>query len=382
MTLASSVRVAVFLSLAACSRAETESDDVVRTDSAGVRIVTSGAVDRELKWTFEEIGPLLDTLGTPWIFNSVDSRSVVTDRAGRTYVLTDEPAVVQFGRNGRIERSIGRRGGAPGEMRAPAALLVQGDSLAVHDRQRNVLVRWGPTLEPIADLPLVGALEGADAIAFRSGGAWIFRHVFDLAGSNITLIGDTLAPTALLTLTQPRPTILRGCGGLAIGLPPFFSPEFTWSTYKGQLLVNVGPAYDLRLFEGPRLIASVRRQLTPRAGELDDIRRAHPEGYRLQAGPVDCTFPLEQLVEGPGIAPLFPLVFGVALLSDGTIWVKRSAGTLTPPILDVFTSDGAYAGTLRGMQLPLALLPNGELLVPRDDVGNGGIQIVRMRVVR
>jgi len=372
----------LLLSLDACARGEVVSSDVVRTDSAGVRIITSGAMDRALTWRFEEIAPLVDTLGSPWVFSSLGNHSVVTDRAGRTYVLTDDPAILRFGRSGRLERSIGRRGGAPGEMRTPTALLVQGDSIAVLDRQRNVLVRWGPTLDPIADLPLTGAFENADAIEFRSGGVWIFRRKFDPAGSTITLEGDTLTPSPLLSLTQPRPTILRGCTSVAVGLPPFFSPEFHWSTYRGQLLANVGPAYDLRLYEGPRLIASVRRPLTPRAGELDDVRRAHPDGYRLQAGPVDCTFPLEQLVEGPGVAPFFPLVHGVVLLSDGTIWVKRSAGELTPSVLDVFTSDGAYAGTVTGMRLPLALLPNGELLVPRDDAGSGGVQIVRTRVVR
>lgn len=376
------LRVVVLGASVACSRPDVASTDVVRTDSAGVRIITSGATDRELTWRFEEIGPLVDSLGAPWVFSTLGNHSVVTDRAGRTYVLTDDPAIVRFGRSGRVERAIGRRGDAPGEMRDPAALLVQGDSLAVLDRQRRVLVRWGPTLEPIADLPLVGAFEGADAIAFRSGGAWIFRRKFDPAGSTITLEGDTLSPSPLLSLTQPRPTILRGCGGVAVGLPPLFSPEFSWSSYKGHLLANVGPAYDVRLFDGPRLLASVRRPLTPRAGERDDVRRAYPEGYRLQAGPVDCTFPLEQLIEGPGVAPLFPLVHGVALLSDGTIWVKRSAGELAPSVLDVFTSDGAYAGTVSGMRLPLALLPNGELLVARDDADNGGQLIVRLRVVR
>lgn len=373
----------LLLGLAACSRGEVSSSDVVRTDSAGVRIISSGAVDRELSWTFEEIGPFLDTLGVPWVFENLGPRSVVTDRAGRTYVLTNDPSVVRFGRSGRYELSFGRSGSAPGEMRSPVELLVQGDSLAVLDRLRGVLVRWGPMLEPIADLSFTGALAEANEVAFRSGGIWFVRRTTDGERATFTLIGDTLgAMPALLTVEQPRVTILRGCGTIAIGLPPFFSPEITWAASRGMLLANVGPTYDLRLYEGPRLIASVRRPLRPRPTDRDDLARLHPEGMKFNVGPTQCTFTLDQLVSGPGVAAEYPFVHGLALLSDGTIWVKRNAQSLTPHALDVFNSDGAYAGTVRGMRLPIALLPNGELLVPRDDPGTGGDLIVRMRMRR
>ena len=53
-----------------------------------------------------------------------------------------------------------------------------------------------------------------------------------------------------------------------------------------------------------------------------------------------------------------------------------------PQRIDVFGSDGAYAGTLTGYYLPVGRLPNGELLVPMDDEESGGIVIARMRVTR
>ena len=365
---------------ASCAGGAVESTDVVRADSAGVRIVTSGAVDRELTWRFEEIGAFRDTLGAPWVFDELRPRAVVTDRAGRTYVLTNAPAIVRFGRDGRYERAVGRTGGAPGEMRAPRALVIQGDSLVVFDSQRG-LVRWGPSLHAINDLPLVGALAEVDEVVFRSGGAWVLRRTRSSDGTVVTLHGDTTAVPPLLSLLQPKETILRGCQNLAIGLPPFFSSRITWSTSKGVMLANVGPTYDLRLYEGPRLIAIVRRPLPPRRATRDDLTRLHPEGYEFRLGPLVCTFTLQQLLDGPGLAAEFPQVHGLAILSDGTIWVKRSAGAL-PPVLDVFTADGAYAGTVRGIRLPLALLPNGELLVPRLDQETGGQHVVRMRVTR
>ena len=52
------------------------------------------------------------------------------------------------------------------------------------------------------------------------------------------------------------------------------------------------------------------------------------------------------------------------------------------PVLDVFGSDGAYVGTVRGMQLPVGRQPQGELLVPREDPESGGTVLLRMRVKR
>ena len=75
-----------------------------------------------------------------------------------------------------------------------------------------------------------------------------------------------------------------------------------------------------------------------------------------------------------------PAVHGLTLLSDGTMWVQRSVRNERPVVLDVFGSDGAYVGTLRGYHLPVGLLPNGELLVPIDDEESGGLVIARMGV--
>jgi hypothetical protein len=74
-------------------------------------------------------------------------------------------------------------------------------------------------------------------------------------------------------------------------------------------------------------------------------------------------------------------VQGLSLTKDGTMWVQRSLRN-EPPVLDVFGSDGAYAGTVRGFGLPLGLLPNGELLVPQEDEESGGFVITRLRVTK
>jgi hypothetical protein len=377
--------VALFVvALSACARDGATNGDVVRADSAGVRIITSGAVDRDLAWTFDSVDVLRDSAGEAWIFEGVTTRRVVADRAGRAYVLTREPSIVRFARDGRYDRSFGRKGGAPGEMQFPTALIVQGDSLAVLDPVRGGLVRFGPGLEPIPDIPLRDGLADVNAIAFRSGGLWVQRRTFENGALQVALYGDTLDGAPLLSLPAAATRPVSGCGGrINLSLPPFFSPEITWVAERGRLLANVGPRYELALFDGSRLFASVRRVLESRVPTEADVRRLYPNGFQVQTSRGSgCTFEMDDLLRSPGVAEVLPLVHGLALLSDGTIWVQRSLRDESPAILDVFTSDGTYAGTLRGLRLPLALLPNGELLVPRDDEDSGGQHILRMRVTR
>ena len=76
-----------------------------------------------------------------------------------------------------------------------------------------------------------------------------------------------------------------------------------------------------------------------------------------------------------------PFVFDVVLLSDATMWALRTPHA-AEPVVDVFGSDGVYAGTMRGRGLPLARYPNGDLLFARADAESGGTVLVRMTVKR
>ncbi len=368
------------MALGACGEPQPQSDRVLRSDSAGVRIVTSTGPETTLPWRFEPIDVLKDSLGEPWLFTMVSPEMALTDRAGRTYVLEREPAVRRFGRDGVYERSIGRKGGAPGEMEFPLTLVQQGDSLAVFDGGRDVFVRWGSDLEPINDIPLRGAFQDVRRAAFRSGGVWVQRYSYDSLSRRTELFADTSATDALFVLADSsRPKMLQACGGrVGFAMPTWFAPELHWATAGPRMLANLGPGYELRLYEGQRLLASVRRDIPSRAPVIADFTSMYPEGLKLGG----CAIPLDDLMQNVGLAPVMPFVHGLALLSDGTMWVQRSVRLAKPPVLDVFGSDGAYSGTVSGFYLPVGLLPNGELLVPRDDEESGGLVITRMRVVK
>lgn len=378
--------VATLAIASACNRGGGEREGVVRSDSAGVRIITNTAPDRELGWTFDTIGVLLDSLGEPWVFTRVSPAWVLTDRAGRTYVVDEEPAVRRFGRDGRYERSFGRRGGGPGEMMSPLQIVQQGDTVGVLDLSRNAIVRWGVDLRPIADLPIRGALEGVSRVAFRFGGVWVQRYINDSAGRREVLIADTVSGTPLLVKDHSASPAgaLQACGiRIAIEGGKLFSPELLWHASAPQMVASAGADYEVDFYQGARLFARVRRDLPLRKPTSADLRRQYPQGLRLplRAG-APCVVENEVLERDIGLADTMPMIFGLARFREGTLWVRRSLHVERPSVLDVFGTDGTYLGTVKGLNLPVGQLPNDELLVPIDDEASGGIHIARVRVKR
>ena len=300
--------------LAACRGAAPAADGVVRADSAGVRLITSTRADTALTWRFRAIGDLAHADGRPWVFSAVSPRQVQTDRAGRTYVLVGDSAIVRFGRDGRQDRTLGTRGAGPGGVVAPVSIGAQGDTLVVLDRGKGALVRFGPTLDALPDRPLAGALTGAEWVAFRVGGAWVRRDG--------VLVADTVAGTPLLAPGVDSAVLPHAAGP--------------------RLLVPAGPGYALRLYEGPRLLAVLRRGGAHATDEID----------------------------------------GVVLQSDARMYVRRRAPGDSLVVLDVFGTDGAYVGTLDDAALPVALLPNGELLRARPSADGRGVVLTRFQVRR
>lgn len=385
LTLRVIARAGTLLAIAACVRGEATQPGVTRADSAGVRIVTSAAADTALSWSFEEVDVLADTVGEgePYLFTRLWGRNVLADRAGRVYVLTRDPAILRFGRDGRLERSIGRQGGGPGEMQLPGVLASSGDTLVVLDLVKRALVRWAPTLDPLADRRLEGTLERADQIAFRAGGLWFQRYAFSDSGLVSEFYADTIGPPLHSVVTPSGGPVKFKCIALSQSTP-LFSPTVTWSASGPRVLANQGPDYTLWLYEGRRPVASVRRTVRPRAPTVDDVRAEHPEGYKVSFGGdrPPCITPVEEVMKGFGVAAVFPAVHDLVLLPDGTIWVQRTPRAATEQVIDVFAPDGAYVGTTRGMKLPVGLLPNGQMLVPRFDEANGGLVLGRVRVGR
>jgi hypothetical protein len=323
MRLVSMLSAVVAVTLAGCRSAEPRDPTVVRADSAGVRLITSGPEDRALSWTFTEIGPLTDADGAPWVFDAVSPTRVLTDRGGRTYVIGGDTAVLRFGRDGRLDRVLGAAGRGPGQFVRPVRIAAQSDTVVVTDPGKGALVRFGPTLDPVEDRSLAGALAIADWHAYRAGGLWLTQGVGGEERVRRSLLrADTLSDASLLTVDDA--TILADADG-------------------PRLIAHRPPTYELRLFEGPRLLAMIRRPLDPSLIALQQI----------------------------------------ALHKDGTLWVERTVpGTPDAVRLDCFGPDGVYAGTVPDRHVPVGYLPNGEVLFVRAHTDGPGVVIVRTTILR
>lgn len=366
--------------LTACDRGAGASTDIVRADSAGVQVITSGTRDTVLPWTFEEVGVFKDSVGEPYLFTSLTRHRVVADRAGRTYVLTRDPAIVRFTREGAQDESYGRRGGGPGEFQMPVALGAKGDTLWVMDWGKQALVQFGPDLKPAPDHRLEGMLSRGDVLYFRTGGLWFRRPAFSDSGMAIEAYADTVSPPLARVQSLPGKAVDYGCVQIQ-SMSPVFSPNLTMHATGARMLLNAQPSYELRLYEGPRLVGLIRRPVTPRAPTPDDVRLEYPDGMVVNfgGGRRPCVVPVERVMEVQGVAAVMPQVFDVTLLSDGSMWALRTPHS-APAVVDVFGPDGVYRGTMRGRGLPLARLPNGELLFVRPDEESGWQVIARMRI--
>lgn len=376
---------AAIVGVMACGGGEAAARGVVRSDSAGVAIVTSPAADRPLDWTFTRVGVLRDSAGEPWYFTRVHPRGVAVRADGEVFVLDgSEPPVERFAADGAYRGAIGRRGGGPGEYQLPVGVMFVGDTLYVRDLVKRAYARFQPDGTPIADYRLSDAIGFVGELRFHRDGAWFNASVPDSTQQVMGFYADTTSRTLLHRVAVPRGAAVQfACIGLSSSTP-LFSPTLLWSSAGDRAVVHAQPGYALWVYRDGRLEMSVRRAVPSRAPTVDDAKVLYPEGWKVSFGGAapDCVVPVETVMEKQGIAAELPQVQDVLALPDGRIVVRRSLAQAPDQLLDVFDADGAYAGTLRGMRMPLAMLPTGELLVPEADEETGGTVVAIYRVER
>lgn len=390
MTLAPSPlrRAAVAAAAAAvvgCGGADASAPGTVVSDSAGVRIVVNPAEDRELPWTFEELGLFTDSLGEPWLFTRVHPRGVGVGGNGTVYVLDGQVQVVErFASDGAYLGSIGRKGGGPGEFEFPTGVSLRGDTLLVRDFRKGGFARLQADGTPLADLRLSDELQFVNDLQFHSRGLWMTGSLRDSLVRGIGFFTDTAQVEPLhVQVNAPGKDVRYSCIGLQ-GAEPLFSPRLLWSSSADRAVVVRQPGYVLWVYDRDSLALSARRDLATRPPTLDDVKQLYPDGWKVQmfggGGARECVVDIEEVAAQQGLAAELPLVQNVVVLTDGTIVAQRRLTSATEQVLDVFNADGVYVGTQRGMRLPVAALPSGEWLVPQEDEESGGTVLARVRV--
>ena len=120
------------------------------TDSAGVSIVANPATGmwgRGQAWTVQEELRIGALEGDPeYQFGQVAQGGITVDSHGRIYVLDQQAQEIKvYSPDGAYEKTIGKQGGGPGELRAAQFLVMgPGDTLVVPDLGNRRVSKFSP----------------------------------------------------------------------------------------------------------------------------------------------------------------------------------------------------------------------------------------------
>ncbi len=372
--------------------------------------------DRPLAWTAEPDLRVGGASASDWAAFG-DLVGAAFDDMSRLYVLDAESRrVTVIAPDGQLVRTIGGPGDGPGELSAPAGLVVGPDgSVVVFDQGRQTFVRYGPEGRYLDSR----ALEDDDA---GPEGPLAFDHLGRVVGTRDDRVAydDASGPRVLrahaVAAQAPTATIYEGwmpstpevreltpqeTGGMRVLLPPivgFHPPLLSAVLDDGGLAVVDSVDYRIRwraTRDAPSLI--LRRVLAPhpvtesvrsqeQARRVDALRADPPRMMISNSEGEQGTAPNEGVlrlelarIEAMGFHDVIPVIEALGVDRSGRLWVQRSSGAVGEAgPTDVIDGDGAYLGTLPpgGPRLPDAFGPGGRMAYLETDAL--GAPIVRV----
>jgi hypothetical protein len=349
--------------------------EVVGRDSAGIRIVEAAGTDMPLPWTLSEVRRIGGADSGPASFSDAGPWTVRVDARGNIYVLDPDAFHVEvFDTAGNHVRTLGAKGGGPGELQFPGSLFVTpAGEVNVFDFGKQALVKFGPdgTLLPQFSLQPYGFPQSDISI---TGDTMIF--LIPSTGENekfrVTRL-RMISPRDSLELARDSAAtpgmVMFKCVGLNI--PPPFSREISWGSRGARVAVTRRVPYIVDVYDGGKLVSSVRRSIPFEEAKTEHVSRLYPDGMTVRfGGGGQCTVTAEDIIEKLGTGGNVPLIRDVAIAPDGSMWVERYGFQDETPRVDVFAANGRYLGTLSGHGLPMGFV--GDLvLFPIEDESSG-----------
>lgn len=372
---------------AACSPGDARRSTYTATDSAGVQIVENHAADDSLPWQFERMAQIGGADSGVQAFDQVGWYNVSTDGRGRIVVFDRDNGnrVQVFDSLGRHLRTMGARGGGPGEVQSADAVYMDAvGTVSVYDRSKAAIVRWAADG---AVLPELRGFEGRGRIWSKT----LVRAdtVYTVMARSDSLHGmqvmerwtpnDTLGLDSLVHVRKPM--VRFSCVGLAI--PPLLEGALHFAASDSGLALTSQSQYTVDVYRDGRRVRSLRRAITPVPTTMDDASKLYPDGMRVQfGGSKECVVPAHELAEKLGMAPTVPLVQGLAWSPDGSLWVERYTFEGDTPRTDVFDARGGYVGTAYGRSLPLGFLGPDVVVFAEPNADEGTSRVGVYRITR
>lgn len=361
---------------AGCGAGSAPPASVERTDSAGVAIVLSRGPDVRLDWTFTPVLTLGGADEGPEAFFRVSRHSIAVGDGGHLYVLdSGNHHVHVFDADGRHLRTMGRKGGGPGEMQLwPNTIRIGADgTVHVYDIGKRGLVRFTPDGSPLPEVrldALGGMIEGyalLDGVVIAK--TTVRPSAEDDPLNALVAVSETGDTTHLLqTPSPPMKPAEFSCVAIS-GMTELFAPELRWAAGASRIYAVAAAEYVIDVYEGGRRVASFRRDLAPRPASRELAIRAVGEKMevRFDVGG-SCVIQPDEVVDVRGYAKVVPTIGETAVAPDGTVWVQRYAVRDEAVPIDILGPDGAYLGTLpAGTPFPAAFYPDGRIVVVEKD---------------
>lgn len=356
------------ITVAACSGSDVGESEPMRSDSAGIEVLTASVRDVALPIRAEVAWTMGGADDERFALTSIGPWAVATDSTRRLYLLdTTGRRVLVIGFDGKFLSQLGGPGEGPGELQDPVAIagLVEG-GIGVIDLGKGRLVRWNASGDVLPEERL-GASVVMFPVRFGQNRTYVTVPGHDSAGnSERRLVVENAGRAVLARTTVPGHQATFPICGLSVRVSPLFSPRLIWDARDDLVAVVSDENYRIEIFDSEELVRVITRDLYPQ--EATKQLAIAAVGNGVPTG--DCTIPAEEEVAGRGFAHVVPVIDALVLRSRHEIWVRRWMPS-QPALIDVASVAAGYSGTLSpGTPMPtLFLSPFRYITVDTDELG-------------
>lgn len=390
--LESSVRhILLFLPFAAACGGASATSTAVRTDSAGIEIVSNPGPDRPIALPITVRDTLFDPAVDTMLQGEARGLMVEADAEGRLVFVDggfSDRRVLRRETDGTI-RQVGRRGGGPGEYETVGGISVSAaGEISVIDFSKQGFVRFDAAGAPLPVLKWSALGEGFSRGSGYYGGGFAIQlndygrgsamqqtlHEGDLEKgprpTQAVVLATATDTVQIAKITEPpmKMMIFERCR-VGFAQPPLFFPSLQWGGNPELLAIATDASYRIDIWQAGRLVRSVRRDHTPRSVTRAMAEQDLGEGRKIVVGGgPPCTITPSEIVEKQGFAPVLPAIKRLMVARDGTLWVERWTIRGEPQQIDIFDPSGAYLGTMTGTTpWPATWLAGGEFVAVSAD---------------